>query len=451
MKRIINKKNKICLLTLAISLMPSLSLKAQNTDTLPNKFSLSLNFRPKLEIRDGAFRPLASNENVAALVSDRLRLNIDYSYKNLLSIRVAPQAVSVWGQANMVQGAESVGNKLSLFETWAKLRISNSWYTQIGRQVISLDDERIFGALDWAQGGRVHDAVSVHFSKKQFEVKGFFAYNQNYKTLYGNNLSNPAGYDYVPTDAYPHKWMQTVWASLPINDKNKITLLATNLGFQTAAVGTSAPEYYAQTYGANYFFNGPKINAQVAGYFQGGKNAVGQKTEAFTATANIGYNIDKNWGISLGGDIISGNNIGIAKGINNAFNPYFSTGHKFYGFMDYYYAGNAHKGVGILDNYFKLNFKHDKGVNANLVLHQFLTPNKLIDPLKKYDRNLGQEIDLTISYKINKFVTLVGGYSLYLTTPSIKYLKNVLNANNVQQWAWVSINVTPTLFEYKGK
>lgn len=451
MKRNIYKKTKACLIATALSFVPFLGLKAQELDTLPNQFSLSLDFKPRLEVRDGAFRPLASNEKVAALVSQRLRLNIDYSYKKLLSIRVSPQAVSVWGQANIVQGAENVGSKLSLFETWAKLRISNSWSTIIGRQVISLDDERIFGALDWAQGGRIHDAVSVHFSKNKFEVKGFFAYNQNYKTLYGNNLSNPSGYDYVPTDAYPHKWMQTVWASFPINDKNKITALATNLGFQTATVGSSAPEYYAQTYGLNYFFNGPKINVQVAGYFQGGKNALGQKTEAYSATANIAYNIDKNWNIGLGSDLISGNDFGKTQHISNVFNPYFSTGHKFYGFMDYYYAGNAHRGTGISDSYLKLNYKHEKGVGANIVFHQFLTPNNIIDPVKKYAKNLGQEIDLTISYKINQFVTLVGGYSLYLTTPSINYLKNITNARFVQQWGWVSISVTPTLFSYKGK
>lgn len=443
------KEKTTQLILCLIVFLCSKSVLSQSKDSTVNHFSLSLDMNNRLEIRDGSFRPLASDEKIAAFVSNRTRLNFDYSYKNILSVRVSPQAVSIWGQANMVQGAEKSGSQFSLFESWAKLRISNSWYTQIGRQVISLDDERIFGALDWAQGGRVHDAISVHFNKNKFEVKGFFAYNQNYKTLYGNNIGNPSGYDYTPTDAYPHKWMQTVWASLPINDKNKITLLATNLGFQSATVGSSAPEYYSQTYGANYFFNSPKINAQVAGYFQGGKNALGQKTEAFTATANIGYNIDKNWSISLGSDMISGNNIGIAKGINNAFNPYFSTGHKFYGFMDYYYAGNAHKGAGISDNYFKLNFKHEKGVNANIVFHQFLTPNKLIDPLKKYDRNLGQEIDLTISYKINKFVTISGGYSLYLTTPTINFLKNVQNAKLTQNWAWVSIKITPTLFEIK--
>lgn len=428
----------------------TLAQDVKEADEIENALSLSLNFRPRLEVRDGAFRPLASNERVAALVSDRLRLNLDYSYKNLLSVRVAPQAVSIWGQANMVQGAETIGTQFSLFETWAKLRISDSWHTLIGRQVISLDDERFFGALDWAQGGRSHDAVSVHFAKNKYEVKGFFAYNQNYKSLYGNNISNPSGYAYNPAGAYPHKWMQTVWAKFPVADEHAITVLMTNLGFQNTTVADDkAKEYFGQTYGVNYFYTGSKINAHVGGYFQGGRNEAGLQTTAYTATANIGVTINNNWNVGFGSDLISGNNIGVAQTKNNAFNPYFATGHKFYGFMDYYYAGNGHRNTGISDSYLKVNYKTEKGLSIGLVFHQFITPNEVLDTNNdKFSSNLGQEVDLTISYKINKFITIIGGYSFYATTPTIKHLKGVPNGKLIQNWAWVSLNVTPTLFKY---
>lgn len=450
MRRFNNTWKSITLSVIALSIAPIYNTSAQEKDSIENTFSLSLNFRPRMEIRDGAFRPLASNEKVAALVSDRMRLNFNYSYKNLLTVKISPQVVSVWGQANMVQGAENVGNKFSLFESWAKIRISPSWYTQVGRQVISLDDERFFGELDWAQGGRAHDAVSVHFNKNKFEVKGFIAYNQNYKTLYGNNLSNPSGYDYNTADAFPHKWMQTVWAKFPLGEKSKITVLVTNLGLQQAAVGSNnAPEYYSQTYGTNYFFAGDKVNAQVAAYFQGGKNIAGATTEAYTATANIGYKISNQWSIGIGSDLISGNNVGVAQNRNTAFNPYFQTGHKFYGFMDYYYAGNTHRSAGISDSYLKVNLKTKKNFSLGLVLHQFLTPNKVQGITGSYDSNLGQEMDLTVSYKINNFVSLAGGYSFYLATPTVKFLKGVPNGMVYQQWAWIALNITPTFFEYK--
>jgi hypothetical protein len=426
------------------------NVNAQERDTLEHDLSLSFQFRPKLEFRDGNFRPLVKGEKPAALISDRIRLKFDYSYKNVLAIRVTPQAVNVWGQANMVQGAENSGNKLGLFETWAKIRISPSWYTQVGRQVISLDDERLFGELDWAQGGRAHDAVSIHFSKNKYELKGFFAYNQNYKTLYGNNLSNPSGNLYATNDAFPHKWMQTVWASFPLSEASKITAVVANLGFQnTTAANQNAPDYFMQTYGANYFLKTKKVDAQVAAYFQGGRNAGGKITEAYMGALNVAYNINNQWNIGIGSDIVSGNNVGSAQKRNTAFNPIFHTGHKFYGHMDYYYAGNGHSNAGLSDSYLKVGFKTEKGFGLNLIVHQFFTVNKVESLTQNYDANLGQEIDLLFNYKINKFVSILGGYSFYITTPTINYLKNVVNGKSYQQWAWFALNVNPTLLKIR--
>jgi hypothetical protein len=54
-----------------------------------------------------------------------------------------------------------------------------------------------------------------------------------------------------------------------------------------------------------------------------------------------------------------------------------------------------------------------------------------------------------LSYVINKFTTLKGGYSCYLTTPSINYLKTPNVGPGYQQWAWLGLTVNPTLFKTK--
>lgn len=414
-----------------------------------NSFSISTQFRPRAEFRYGAFRPMNKGEKPAALVSERLRLSLEYSYKDLLTLRIAPQNVSVWGQANMVQGAENNGTKFALFEAWVQLNVA-SWNFKVGRQIISLDDERFFGELDWAQGGRVHDAVSINFNKNDYEVRGFFAYNQNYKTLYANNLSNPSGDLYAITDAFPYKWMQTVWAAFPLTQKSKITLLATNLGFQNAdSAGASARTYFSQTFGANFSHKGEKIYAGAAAYYQRGENVLGVSSNAYMASASLGYNINPNWDISIGSDIVSGNDVGRAAKHNMFFNPYFHTGHKFYGYMDYYYSGNPHKSAGLSDSYLKVNFKTQKGHAFNFAFHQFATPNYIANATETLSKNLGQEFDLTFLYKINKFIGVTGGYSFYLTNSSINFLKATPTAGVYQQWAWLALNVSPTLFKTK--
>lgn len=435
------------------ALLYTQTLNAQTTekkDTLEHHFSLGVQFRPKFEYRDGAFRPLGSNEKPADLVSHRTRLVFDYTYKDILLVRVSPQAVGVWGQAKMVQGIDASGNQLTLFETWAQIRLSSSWFVRAGRQVISLDDERFFGELDWAQGARSHDALSIQFSKNKFEFKGFFELNQNYKALFANNLYNASDHLYNPKDAYPNKWMQALWASFPIREKSKITVLATNLGFQHAIVtGVGSPEYFLLTFGSNYFFSGEKSKFQVAGYFQFGHNEFGNKTEAYMGTVNYNYSMTKKWGIGIGSDIVSGNRVGRASDFNTGFNPYFATSHKFYGYMDYFYASSGHQKAGISDNYIKLSYKGEKGFGMNLDLHQFFAPTTIVSPTRSYDSNLGQEIDLTLSYKINKFASVKGGYSCYLTTPTILFLKTPTVGPGYQQWAWVGLYVEPTLFKTK--
>ncbi|HND46763.1 MAG TPA: hypothetical protein PLC61_10255, partial [Chitinophagales bacterium] len=162
MKAFNNLYNTSKLLSFIVLLLVVNFSNAEEQDSVKNNtFSMSGQFRPRFELRDGAFRPLLKNEKPAALVSDRIRLTFDYAYKNVFSLRITPQAVSVWGQATMTQGAEDKGSKFSIFETWAQVYASPEWSFKLGRQVISLDDERFFGELDWAQGGRVHDALSI--------------------------------------------------------------------------------------------------------------------------------------------------------------------------------------------------------------------------------------------------------------------------------------------------
>ncbi|HTO16648.1 MAG TPA: alginate export family protein [Edaphocola sp.] len=432
-------------------MLSSVDAIAQNE----SDFSLKAQFRPRFELRDGNFRPLNENEKPAALISERIRLSMDYSYKNILEVKIAPQSVGVWGQANMVQGAENSGNQLSLFEAWAKLRLNDNWNLKTGRQVISLDDERFFGELDWAQGGRAHDAVSIHYNKNNYELKGFFAFNQNYRSVYGNNLNNPSGNYYNTTDALPYKWMQTLWAGIPIDKYSKITVIATNLGLQNISSPTSDTVVrFSQTIGANYFYKDSKISGQLAAYFQNNPIPLKSTNNAFMFAANLDYKVNENWKIGIGSDYLTGNDINqtIPNTKNNAFNPYFHTGHKFYGNMDYFYAGNGHRGVGLSDNYLKVVYNSDRAYSINAVFHQFFTPNSInvLSTIGEYSKNLGQELDLSFSTKLNNFASLTGGYSFFLNTETLNYLKSTFTTDSYQQWLWISLNVNPTLFKIKN-
>lgn len=444
-------RKKLFLSLLAFTILSYSNLSAQNEPEKDNLLTVSFQLRPRAEYRSGVFQPLPEGQKPSALISQRNRFIINYHYKNLLTVQVSPQNITVWGQDGLTQGA-GVKNGISFFEAWAKLHTSKTNFLQVGRQVISLDDERFFGELDWAQGARAHDAISFHINKEKFLFKAFAAYNQNYKELYGNNLSNISGSLYSPVDATPYKWMQTLWAKYKVNTSSNFTFLLNNLGFQKAisASDINAKNYFIQTIGANYFYSGSDWKFNASAYTQLGKNHTGTKTNAYLLAFYLDKKLDKKWNLGLGTDYLSGNDVGTA-GVqdNKAFTPYFGTNHKFYGSMDYYYAGNGHKGSGLVDIYVKTSLKPTASTNFGFALHQFLSPNKIVDNNQNLSTNLGQEFDVDFGYSIHKYAKVVGGYSIYTTTSSLNFLKNANNPNSLQHWVWLSLNINPNIFNLK--
>ncbi|MCO5247688.1 MAG: alginate export family protein [Chitinophagales bacterium] len=448
---LLRKQLKKSVLFLLLSGFTTPQLHGQEKDSIlpENSFGISAILRFGSEIRDGSYRPLYEYEKPAAFISNRMRLTFDYSYKDILSLRIAPQQVGLWGQASMIMGIENSGNRIALYETWAQLKLNSDWKLKLGRQVIALDDERIFGEYDWAQGGLVHDAISIHYNKNKYQLKGFFAFNQNYKALYNNNLANISGSLFSTSDALPYKWMQTLWSGIDVGKASKLSFLLSNLGFQNAdsSADTTAKTYFTQIYGTNYFIEREKFSGRVSAYYQGGENSLGIRNQGFNIAVSVDYKVNGQWNIGLGSDFVSGSDIGSTQHKNKVFSSAFSSIHNFYGSMDYYYAGSSHNTAGISDTYLKASFNGKQGYNIHLTLHQFVTPNEIINSEKRYNKDLGRELDLSVIYKINKFATFAGGYSFYLNTSTLSYLKSVPHSPKYQQWAWFALIINPTLLK----
>lgn len=437
-------------IALLTAFMASTSCAQNNPDT-STLLTVTAQLRPRAELRSGTFQPLAKGQEPAFLISQRSRLSINYKYKDLLVIQLSPQNISIWGQNPLTQST-ATNNNLAFFEAWAKLQLSSHSALQIGRQVISLDDERFFGALDWAQGARAHDAVSFQFQENKLAFKAHAAFNQNYKELYANNLSNVSGSLFSPKDAANYKWMQNIWFKYQPDKQNGLSFLINNLGFQNAVSSTdnTAKTYFTQTAGANYSYTGSKWKYQLSAWYQTGKSQQGVATNAYLLTAATERILTTKWSLSLGSELLSGNDAdGSVQKENHAFNPYFGTSHKFYGSMDYYYAGNGHKNTGLSDTYLKARYVPDKKWVLALAAHQFISPAKLGNSSAKLSSNLGQEFDFDFNYTIHPYIGFTGGYSVYAVTPSVNFLKGVASPARAQHWVWCTLNINPEILKLK--
>ncbi len=411
-----------------------------------NEFDMSLQLRPRTEYRNGAYRPLQTGEEPAILTHNRTRLTMNYSNGDKLKMRVSLQNINIWGQANQVQPLDATNNNIGLFEAYADIKLSENMRTKIGRQMIALDDDRIFGTFDWHPAGRSHDALNISWKKQNTEVQTYFAFNQNYNTI--GNVNNPAGQYFSPENAQPYQHLQMIYAKYNFTPKHYLSVLANNIGFKDFK--TDNKTYNMQTIGANYFGNGNLWNIGLSAYYQFGETNVGRKTSATLLSAVVDYKINKPSKIGLGIDYLSGDNTNKpTQEATNIFNPLYGTHHKFYGIMDYFYTGNPHGNVGLLDTYVRYSSVINPKLSISAVGHFFNSGAKIYQNNQKKSNYLGSELDLSFNYNIMNNISLTGGYSNFFNTESLRYLKKTPNARGNQDWVWLSLNINPQIFKAK--
>lgn len=436
------KMNKILVKSTAIlPIVAGTMLFAQE-----NEFDMSLQLRPRTEYRNGAYRPLQTGEEPAILTHNRTRLTMNYSNGDKLKMRVSLQNINIWGQANQVQPLDATNNNIGLFEAYADIKLSENMRTKIGRQMIALDDDRIFGTFDWHPAGRSHDALNISWKKQNTEVQTYFAFNQNYNTI--GNVNNPAGQYFSPENAQPYQHLQMIYAKYNFTPKHYLSVLANNIGFKD--LKTDNKTYNMQTIGANYFGNGNLWNVGLSAYYQFGETNVGRKTSATLLSAVVDYKINKPSKIGFGIDYLSGDNTNKpTQEATNIFNPLYGTHHKFYGIMDYFYTGNPHGNVGLLDTYVRYSSIINPKLSISAVGHFFNSGAKIYQNNQKKSNYLGSELDLSFNYNIMNNISLTGGYSNFFNTESLRYLKKTPNARGNQDWVWISLNINPQIFKAK--
>jgi hypothetical protein len=416
------KLTKILILIIGIT---SFGLQAQELD-------VNLQLRPRYEFRNGYKTLLPYGQEGTSQITQRSRLNFDYK-QDLLKVKLTLQNVRTWGDVPTNTTADK--NGIAVFEAWAQYDISEKWSARLGRQVLSYDNQRIMGEIDWLQQGQSHDAVLVTFHPKNHQLDLGGAYNSNAENL----IQTP----YTVTN---YKTMQFAWYHTSISNLNA-SLLVLNTGYEYANAATKLLIDYKQTFGTYLTYKTKKIDSDLAFYGQTGKST-DKQVSAWYAGANLGYFATENFKIGLGFEFLSGKDMNDGSTVIKSFNPIFGTNHAFNGYMDYFYVGNYQNSVGLQDAYLKLNYTVNKWQFA-LIPHLFYAPNKVVTPVNEtLDSYLGTEIDFTTAFKFKKDIVLTGGYSQMFGSKTLEFLK-AGDAGHTNNWAWLMISVNPRIFSWK--
>ena len=165
-----------------------------SADLLAQSVIINGEVRPRYEYRHGYSTLIPDGADPAQFVSQRTRLNGFFANETFTAY-LSLQDVRVWGDVNTLNRGDVYG--FSVHEAWGQIKLAKVVHLKFGRQELSYDDERIFGAVGWAQQARSHDAaVFKFFFGDDHDMDVGFAYNamaetnfevdytnKNYKTL----------------------------------------------------------------------------------------------------------------------------------------------------------------------------------------------------------------------------------------------------------------------------
>ena len=398
-----------------------------------NTFTIDAQVRARGEYNHGAITPRVLDEDAAIFINNRARVSLGYERRNL-QLRASLQHTGVWGQ----DAINDRNGRVAMNEAWARANTNNGLFLQVGRQVLSYDDERIFGASDWNVAGNSHDALRMGWESAEHKVHVIGAFNQ----MTENNRD-----DLYYGGPMPYKNLAGVWyhyqaRTQPIG----VSVLGLNIAQErkkTEAIDSRVE--YMQVAGTHITYSPNDFVFSASAYFEFGQTLEGRDISAYMASGRAIYNGDIVGGF-LAYDYLSGNN---GRNTNqHAFTPLFGTSHKFAGAMDFF-TGIVNTGLqdaqaGVFVNLGRKRPELGRLVTIAGNYHYFLTGEKF----GPYEWSIGQEADFTVSCRLMRDLTITAGYSFMLGTETFELLKGG-NKDIWQDWGFITINFTPRLFTFK--
>lgn len=290
---------------------------------------------------------------------------------------------------------------------------------RLGRQELSFDEERLIGNVDFTPQGQTFDGFRITYQppSNQFDL---FAMKINDGvargiTPIGNSQGDDVNFYGIYTNWKPAKDHLVsgyfLWLEDEPGDIDRFTTGA-------RLAGGSGP-----------------FNYRGEAYYQFGEAGL-QDLSAFLIGLRGTYSVRSIYkpAFTFWYDYISGDE-NLEDNEIKVFNTLFATNHRFYGFMDIFLniprdTGNR----GLQDIVAKFFMVPHETTKLFVDFHQFL----LAENDDFGENNLGQEIDLTLSYLFRKRIEITFGYSHFFIEEA---LENLRNQNDDADWAYVMVDV----------
>ena len=243
------------------------------------QLTMTAEVRPRTEFRNGFKTPRATGQDAALFTEQRSRLYLDVK-KEKFQVKLAFQDVRMWGETAQIFKQENGNTMLS--EAWGQYFFTPKVSIKAGRQIISYDNQRFLGGLEWAQQGRRHDALLFIFDDKESKTKLHFGLAANSD----DDVAEPGLLQTTGANFYTvggnYKAMQYGWFNKKF-ENTSLSLLALNATLQNADSTVSNKQTFglvaSQQFGpvklaGDFYYQTGKLGGSDVNAFLGGINAV---------------------------------------------------------------------------------------------------------------------------------------------------------------------------------
>ncbi len=355
-------------------------------------------------------------ETRSEYITQRARLGVGVKFFERFSVYVELQDVRRWGSETSTLMDYSADG-LDAHQAWGQVRLVAGLHLKIGRQEITFDDHRIIGNVNWTMQARAFDAARLFYKHKAFYAETFFARVAEKQDGTGTTEADRSlvGAYFKLTKLKIFK--PSVLYVAELDWDNKVTRNRHTIG--TRLLGGIKGFTYS-----------------LAFYYQAGTQG-STKFSSYLFANRLGYRLKVRTrpGVELWADLLSGDR-DQTDSVNRSFDTLYATNHKFYGFMDFFLNIPVHTGGrGLQDFGGRLHISPINKLWFAIDYHLF----RLMVPDPSGDQGLGHEVDLTLRYKLLKWVSLQAGYGVMVPLQGLQSLKG--GNDHTEHWFYAQSNI----------
>lgn len=363
------------------------------------QLTLGGQIRPRSETRD----PATADGRSLTFTGMRTRLGLRAAFPSPISAFVQVQDVRLWGEETNTLGDASA-DALDFHQAWLQFGWDDGpAFIRLGRQEVAYGDERLVGAVDWANQARAFDGIRARVDIENVQVD-----------LFGFQVAESAA------PAHDHdEALLGAYTSFSVAEGRAVDLYG--LWSREEAAGGPIGDTEEGTIGGRYLASDAGVDYEVEGAFQFGDRA-GRDVSAYLLALRAGLPLAEGRArAEIGYDRLSANDPDDPEDIG-AFRTLFATNHKFYGFADLFLdIPSDTGGRGLQDFLVKGSYDVTPSLRASADFHHF----RLAEDAGLESGRLGEELDITLRQRYGGNMVVTAGFSYVFDQEALTVVRGI--------------------------